>query len=85
MTFRFANVGGRSALVDTDGRWYDASEVRVARCRSIPRPHGSSRLNCTELAVDSRPPMPTDSWPMQTSEHRFLLRATWPQLPGPRR
>ena len=27
MTFRFANVGGRSALVDTDGRWYDASEV----------------------------------------------------------
>ncbi len=27
MTYRFANVGGRSALVDTDGRWYDASEV----------------------------------------------------------
>jgi 2,4-diketo-3-deoxy-L-fuconate hydrolase len=27
MTFRFANVGGRSALVDPDGRWYDASEV----------------------------------------------------------
>jgi 2,4-didehydro-3-deoxy-L-rhamnonate hydrolase len=27
MTFRFANVEGRSALVDPEGRWFDASKV----------------------------------------------------------
>ena len=27
MTFRFANVQGRSALVDADGRWFDASRL----------------------------------------------------------
>lgn len=27
MTFRFANVGGRSALVDADGCWFDASRL----------------------------------------------------------
>jgi 2,4-didehydro-3-deoxy-L-rhamnonate hydrolase len=27
LTFRFANVEGRSALVDSDGRWFDASKV----------------------------------------------------------
>jgi 2-keto-4-pentenoate hydratase/2-oxohepta-3-ene-1,7-dioic acid hydratase in catechol pathway len=27
LTFRFANVGDRSALVDPDGRWFDASRV----------------------------------------------------------
>jgi 2,4-diketo-3-deoxy-L-fuconate hydrolase len=27
LTFRFANVEGRSALVDSDGRWFDASRV----------------------------------------------------------
>lgn len=27
MTFRFANVAGRSALVDSDGHWFDASRV----------------------------------------------------------
>jgi 2-keto-4-pentenoate hydratase/2-oxohepta-3-ene-1,7-dioic acid hydratase in catechol pathway len=27
VTFRFANVEGRSALVDSDGRWFDASRV----------------------------------------------------------
>jgi 2,4-didehydro-3-deoxy-L-rhamnonate hydrolase len=27
MTFRFANVEGRSALVDADGNWFDASRV----------------------------------------------------------
>jgi 2-keto-4-pentenoate hydratase/2-oxohepta-3-ene-1,7-dioic acid hydratase in catechol pathway len=27
MTFRFANVAGRSALVDADGRWFDASRL----------------------------------------------------------
>jgi 2-keto-4-pentenoate hydratase/2-oxohepta-3-ene-1,7-dioic acid hydratase in catechol pathway len=27
LTFRFANVDGRSALVDSDGRWFDASRV----------------------------------------------------------
>jgi 2-keto-4-pentenoate hydratase/2-oxohepta-3-ene-1,7-dioic acid hydratase in catechol pathway len=27
MTFRFANVEGRSALVDSDGGWFDASRV----------------------------------------------------------
>jgi 2,4-diketo-3-deoxy-L-fuconate hydrolase len=27
VTFRFANLGGRSALVDSDGRWFDASRV----------------------------------------------------------
>jgi 2-keto-4-pentenoate hydratase/2-oxohepta-3-ene-1,7-dioic acid hydratase in catechol pathway len=27
VTFRFANVQGRSALVDFDGRWFDASRV----------------------------------------------------------
>jgi hypothetical protein len=27
MTFRFANIEGRSALVDSDGGWFDASKV----------------------------------------------------------
>ncbi len=27
MTFRFANVGGRSALVDDDGQWYDLDRL----------------------------------------------------------
>jgi 2,4-didehydro-3-deoxy-L-rhamnonate hydrolase len=27
LTFRFTNVDGRSALVDSDGRWFDASRV----------------------------------------------------------
>jgi 2-keto-4-pentenoate hydratase/2-oxohepta-3-ene-1,7-dioic acid hydratase in catechol pathway len=27
LTFRFANVEGRSALVDSDGQWFDASKV----------------------------------------------------------
>ena len=27
MTFRFANVAGRSALVDSDGQWFDASRL----------------------------------------------------------
>jgi 2-keto-4-pentenoate hydratase/2-oxohepta-3-ene-1,7-dioic acid hydratase in catechol pathway len=27
VTFRFANVGGRSALVDSAGHWFDASRV----------------------------------------------------------
>jgi 2-keto-4-pentenoate hydratase/2-oxohepta-3-ene-1,7-dioic acid hydratase in catechol pathway len=27
MTFRFANVEGHSALVDSDGRWFDASRL----------------------------------------------------------
>jgi 2,4-didehydro-3-deoxy-L-rhamnonate hydrolase len=27
MTYRFTNVEGRSALVDSDGRWYDASKL----------------------------------------------------------
>ena len=27
MGFRFANVAGRAALVDGDGRWYDAEQV----------------------------------------------------------
>jgi 2-keto-4-pentenoate hydratase/2-oxohepta-3-ene-1,7-dioic acid hydratase in catechol pathway len=27
MTFRFANVEGRSALVDSGGRWFDASRL----------------------------------------------------------
>jgi len=27
MTFKFANINGRSALVDMDGNWYDASTV----------------------------------------------------------
>jgi hypothetical protein len=27
MTFRFANVEGRAALVDSEGRWFDASRV----------------------------------------------------------
>jgi 2,4-diketo-3-deoxy-L-fuconate hydrolase len=27
VTFRFANVEGRSALVDSDGRWFDASRL----------------------------------------------------------
>jgi 2-keto-4-pentenoate hydratase/2-oxohepta-3-ene-1,7-dioic acid hydratase in catechol pathway len=27
VTFRFANVEGRSALVDSDGQWFDASKV----------------------------------------------------------
>jgi 2,4-didehydro-3-deoxy-L-rhamnonate hydrolase len=27
LTFRFANVEGRSALVDSDGRWFDASRL----------------------------------------------------------
>jgi 2-keto-4-pentenoate hydratase/2-oxohepta-3-ene-1,7-dioic acid hydratase in catechol pathway len=27
LTFRFANVDGRAALVDSDGRWFDASKL----------------------------------------------------------
>jgi 2,4-didehydro-3-deoxy-L-rhamnonate hydrolase len=36
MTFRFANVGGRSALVDPDGGWFDASSVSGGVVQSNP-------------------------------------------------
>lgn len=36
MTFRFANVGGRSALVDSDGGWFDASRVSGGLIRPEP-------------------------------------------------
>jgi 2,4-didehydro-3-deoxy-L-rhamnonate hydrolase len=36
MTFRFANVEGRSALVDSDGRWFDASKVSGGIVHSDP-------------------------------------------------
>ena len=42
MTFRFANVEGRSALVDSEGRWFDASNRAVASSGAIPWRHGSS-------------------------------------------
>ena len=36
MTFRFANIEGRSALVDADGRWFDASRVSGGVVQSNP-------------------------------------------------
>jgi 2-keto-4-pentenoate hydratase/2-oxohepta-3-ene-1,7-dioic acid hydratase in catechol pathway len=36
MGFRFANVAGRSALVDTDGGWYDAERVSGGAVPSDP-------------------------------------------------
>jgi 2,4-didehydro-3-deoxy-L-rhamnonate hydrolase len=36
MTFRFANVEGRSALVDSDGGWFDASRVSGGVVHSDP-------------------------------------------------
>jgi len=36
MTFRFANVAGRSALVDAEGCWFDASRVSGGAIRSDP-------------------------------------------------
>lgn len=36
MTFRFANVAGRSALVDDDGQWFDASNVSSGAVSADP-------------------------------------------------
>lgn len=36
MTFRFANVEGRSALVDADGRWFDASRLSAGAISADP-------------------------------------------------
>lgn len=36
MTFRFANVEGRSALVDSGGSWFDTSKVRGGVVRPNP-------------------------------------------------
>jgi 2,4-diketo-3-deoxy-L-fuconate hydrolase len=36
LTFRFANVEGRSALVDSDGRWFDAANVSRGVISSDP-------------------------------------------------
>ena len=36
MTFRFANVEGRSALVDSDGGWFDASRVSSGAISADP-------------------------------------------------
>ena len=36
MTFRFANIAGRSALVDDDGRWYDAERVTSGAVAADP-------------------------------------------------
>jgi 2-keto-4-pentenoate hydratase/2-oxohepta-3-ene-1,7-dioic acid hydratase in catechol pathway len=72
MTFRFANVEGRSALVDDDGSWFDASRVSG---RAVPRDPmeawrqlGELHRIATAIAtrepdghisdVDLRPPLP---------------------------
>ncbi|MGD0883002.1 MAG: fumarylacetoacetate hydrolase family protein [Acidimicrobiales bacterium] len=46
MSFRFANVGGRSALVDDDGRWYDAERVSNGAVSADPM---SAWLRCADL------------------------------------
>lgn len=46
MTFRFANVGGRSALVDSDGGWFDASNLSGG---SIPSDPMGAWLHLDEL------------------------------------
>ena len=73
MTFRFANVEGRSALVDSDGRWFDASRVTggaipvdpMDAWRRLDELHGAAGAitgappdgNLSEAEV--RPPIPS--------------------------
>jgi 2,4-diketo-3-deoxy-L-fuconate hydrolase len=72
VTFRFANVDGRSALVDSDGRWFDASRVTggtipvdpMDAWRHLDELHGAADViigaapdgNLSD--VDVRPPIP---------------------------
>ena len=73
MTFRFANVGGRSALVDSDGRWFDASRVTggaipvdpMDAWRQLDELHGAAGA-ITDASPDGnlsdadvRPPIPS--------------------------
>ncbi len=72
MTFRFANVGGRSALVDLDGDWYDASKVSDGAVPAEPMDawlHPAELHRAAELLeavapagslreADVRPPIP---------------------------
>lgn len=75
MTFRYANVGGRSALVDADGRWFDASRVSGGAISADPM---AAWLQIDELrraartitdtvpdrdlgGADLRPPIPSPS------------------------
>jgi 2,4-didehydro-3-deoxy-L-rhamnonate hydrolase len=73
LTFRFANVEGRSALVDSDGRWFDASRVTggsipvdpMDAWRRLDELHGAAGAitgarpdgNLSEAEV--RPPIPS--------------------------
>lgn len=72
MTFRFANVDGRSALVDDDGRWYDASRISdgvisadpMSAWRQLDELHRAANLMPGATAdgtiddVSLRPPIP---------------------------
>ena len=73
MTFRFANVEGRSAFVDSDGRWFDASRLTggaipvdpMDAWRRLDELHGAAGAitgappdgNLSEAEV--RPPIPS--------------------------
>jgi 2,4-diketo-3-deoxy-L-fuconate hydrolase len=73
LTFRFANVSGRSALVDAAGRWFDASSVSrgsissdpMAAWRQLEALHLASRELSTAdpdgnlEEADLRPPIPS--------------------------
>lgn len=73
MTFRFANVSGRSALVDAERRWFDASSVSRGAVSADPmeawRQLGEVHLAARELTTavpdgildeaDVRPPIPS--------------------------
>jgi 2-keto-4-pentenoate hydratase/2-oxohepta-3-ene-1,7-dioic acid hydratase in catechol pathway len=73
MTFRFANVEGRSALVDSEGCWFDASRVSGGVIQGDPMDawlqpddlhHTASALGTLEpdglvSDADLRPPIPT--------------------------
>ncbi len=73
MTFRFANVDGRSALVDDDGRWHDAERVSAGGVSADPMAawlqldelhDAASRLSTSPPDgsigdADLRPPIPS--------------------------
>jgi hypothetical protein len=52
--FRFANVEGRSALVDSDGRWFDASRVSRGDISADPMA-AWGQLDELHLAADAIP------------------------------
>jgi 2-keto-4-pentenoate hydratase/2-oxohepta-3-ene-1,7-dioic acid hydratase in catechol pathway len=73
VTFRFANVDGRSALVDSNGRWFDASRVTAGAIpvdpmdawRRLDELHGAADAitgaspDGTLSDAEVRPPIPS--------------------------